>query len=408
MQPPKDDNTLLGPYRVLDFADQRGALCGNMLAAMGADVICIEPPEGSPIRTLAPFYHDEPGRENSLVWWALSANKRSAVVDFRSEVGRDAICRLLETTDFLVESFTPGYLESIGLSYAQLKDRFPRLIYVSITPYGQTGPHSRWAASDLNLQAMGGHTYLTGDSDRPPVRVGVPASYWHGGSEATAAAMIALHHRHRSGHGQHVDVSIQQCVLWTLLNTTMTWQLVGRQEMRGGAVRKERGNVVFTRNTWQCKDGLVQFVPVGGGGGTGRQQAFVRFVAWMKDEGFDDESLTAKDWNDKDMYNFTQAEYDVLSERIAAFLKSRPVAEVYERSIHERLLIAPITTLVDVMESSQLAAREFFVEVDHAELEKAFSYPGPFAKFSETPLERTQRAPFLGQHTSAILGSERE
>ena len=397
------DVTLLEPYRVLDLADQRGALCGNILAAMGADVIAVEPPQGSPIRSLPPFYHDVPDAEGSLVWWALSANKRSVTLDLEHHDGRERFHRLLESTDFLIESFAPGYLAKLGLSYEQLKERYPRLIFVSITAFGQSGPHSTWAASDLNIQAMGGHMYLTGDSDRPPVRVGVPASYWHGGSEGAAAAMIALHQRNRSGRGQHVDVSMQQCIIWTLLNTTMTWQLVGRQEHRGGAVRKERGNQVFTRNTWPCKDGLVQYVPVGGGGGSSRRGAYARFVAWMQQEGFDSELLTIKDWNGADMYRFTQAEYDALAERILAFLKTRTVAEVYERSVRERLLIAPIATVSDALASPQMIAREFFVEVEHPELGETFSYAGAFAKISGAPLRRPHRAPRLGEHNAAVF-----
>lgn len=399
---------LLAPYRVLDLADCSGALCGAIFAAMGADVICVEPPGGSPIRTLPPFLEDEPGPERSLVWWALAANKRSVTLDIEDERQRAALHRLLEDTDFLIESFAPGYLAGLGLSYDDLRERYPRLIFVSITPYGQSGPHAGWVAADINLQAMGGHMYLTGDVDRPPLRVGVPAAYWHGGSEGAAAAMIALHARKRTGRGQHVDVSIQQCVIWTLLNTTMTWQLVHRQEMRGGGVRKERGNTVFTRNLWPCKDGLVQYVPIGGGGGAARSKAYLRFVDWMREDGFFDDVLVKKDWNDVDMFAFEQAEYDAVADCILRFLATKAVSEVYDRSVRDRLLIAPVADVAEVLGSVQLAARGFFVEVDHPLVDRPVTYPGPFATFSQTPLRTPGPAPLLGEHNDEIFAGKRD
>ena len=400
------DRTLLGPYRVLDIADERGALCGSMLAAMGADVIKIEPPQGSSMRHLAPFYKDQPGVENSLVWWALNRNKRSITLDIAAPEGADLFRRLVQKADFLVESFKPGHLDGLGLGYKALRQINPRLIFVSITPYGQTGPHSGCEASDINIQGMGGHMYLTGDAERSPVRVGLPASYWHGGSEAAAAAMIAHQYRRRTGRGQHVDVSMQQCVIWTLLNTTMTWQLVRRQEMRGGAVRKERGNTVYTRLVWQCKDGLIYFVPIGGGGGKSRAKSYLRFVQWMKNNGYDDPVLTAKDWNHLDMFNFTQDEYDAVAASIARFLATKTVAEIYADAVRERLLLAPIATVKDLLASPQLKDRRFFIDVEHPELSERFSYPAAFAKFSRTPLVAPRRAPYLGEHNNEILGGE--
>jgi len=398
------DKALLSPYRVIDLCDARGALCGGILASMGADVIRVEPPGGCPSRQLAPFYGDVPDPEGSLVWWALGKNKRSLTLDLEATEGRAVFHKLLQTADFITESFEPGYLDGLGLGYTQLRQAKPSIVYVSITPYGQTGPHSRWAASDINIQAMGGHMYLTGDIERAPVRVGLPATYWHGGSEGAAGAMAAHHHRRRTGQGQHVDVSMQQCVIWTLLNTTMTWQMVRRQEMRGGTVRKERGNTVYTRIVWPCRDGLVQFIPIGGGGGESRSKAYLRFVDWAKSEGFETGLMTAKDWNNVDMYNFSQAEFDAAAEQIGAFLKTKTIDELYAKAVEHRILLAPIGSIEDLLQSPQLKARQFFVEVEHPELGRSFAYPGAFAIFSETPLEPPRRAPRLGEHTGQILG----
>jgi benzylsuccinate CoA-transferase BbsE subunit len=249
---PKPAGTLLAPYRVLDLSDERGALCGRILASMGADVIKVEPPGGAPLRGRGPFYRDEPGLENSLAWWALEANKRSLTLDIEHQRGRELLFRLAETADFFIESFAPGYLAASGLGYPELHARCPALVYVSITPFGQTGPRANWAASDITIQATSGHMYLNGEPDRSPVRLGVSAAYWHGGAEGAQAAMIAHHARRRTGRGQHVDVSMQQAHIWTLLNTTMTWQLAKRQEIRGGSRRKERGHDYYSRHIWEC------------------------------------------------------------------------------------------------------------------------------------------------------------
>ena len=404
-QLPGRDSTLLGPYRVLDLAGEQGALCGRLFAAMGADVIRIEPPQGCALRRQPPFHRGIEDGENSLAWWALSTNKRGITLNIESAEGQSLLLSLARQADFLVESFAPGYLAGLDLGYEQLHEANPALVFVSITPYGQTGPHSHWAATDLNIQAMGTHMALSGDADRSPVRVGLPAAYWHGGSEALEAALIAHHYRRHTGRGQHVDVSMQQCIIWCLLNTTMTWQLTGKQEMRGGGVRKERGNPVYTRSVWPCKDGVVHFIPIGGGGGKTRSDSYARFIDWMEAEGWFEDFLTAKDWNHRDMYDYTQEEYDRVAGQIGKFLMTHTLDELYAKSVRERLLLAPISTVKDLLESPQLRERGFFVDVPHPRLGASFRYAGAFAKFSRTPLHAPRPAPLLGEHNAEVYGA---
>ncbi len=394
---------LLSPYRVLDLADYKGALCGSILASMGADVIKVEPLAGCSTRQQTPFIDDKPGAENSLVHWELNQGKRSVTLALDTDQGAKIFKQLLLSADFLIESFKPGTLQELGFGYEEVRRIAPSLIYVSISPYGHGGPRSQWEASDINIQAMGGHMYLSGDIDCPPVRVGVDASYLHGASEAASAAMVALHHRRRTGHGQHVDISMQQCIIWTLLNTTMTWQMVKRQEMRGGAVRKERGNTVYTRMIWPCKDGEVLFIPIGGGGGEARSKSYTRFVDWMKQEGFYDEALTARDWNNKEMYSFTQSEYDKAADVICAFLKTKTVSVLYERAVAERFLLAPINSVETLLRDPQLIDREFFRKTQIPGAGREFRRAGAFARFSQTPLISDAPAPRLGAHTEQIL-----
>ena len=147
---------LLDPYRVLDLCDERGLLAGKILADMGADVVQVEPPGGSPARNVGPFHGDDPNPEKSLFWWAYAANKRSITLDLENRDGQDLLRKLVAKSDFLIESFAPGYLENLGLDYGQLSAINPRLVMVSITPFGQDGPYSNYQASDIVGMALGG------------------------------------------------------------------------------------------------------------------------------------------------------------------------------------------------------------------------------------------------------------
>src|SRR5271170_2509789 len=155
--------TMLSPYRVLDLTTERGLLCGQMLGDLGADVIKVEPPGGSAARMIPPFLGDQPHPDRSLYWWAYNRNKRSVTVDLARPQGREIVFDLVRGADFLVESFNPGYLESLGLGYDALAALNPALIYVSITPFGQDGPKANYADADLIVMAAGGPLILTGD-----------------------------------------------------------------------------------------------------------------------------------------------------------------------------------------------------------------------------------------------------
>jgi len=148
--------SILTPYRVLDLTTERGLLCGQMLADMGADVIKVEPVGGSPARQIGPFYKDQPHPDRSLYWWAYNRNKRSITLDIERDEGRALLRRLVERADFLIESHDPGYLRERKLGFSDLEKINPALIYVSITPFGQDGPKANYADSDLIIMAAGG------------------------------------------------------------------------------------------------------------------------------------------------------------------------------------------------------------------------------------------------------------
>ena len=218
---------MLSPYRVLDLTDERGLLCGKILGDLGANVVQVEPPGGSPARQVGPFYGDDPAPDKSLYWWAYCANKRGITLNLEHPDGRSLLERIVASADFVIESFDPGYLDGMGLGYSRLSEINPSAVMVSITAFGQDGPYAGYQASDITGMALGGFMHLTGDPDRAPLRPSFPHFYLHGSAAGAAGAMLAHTHRALTGEGQHVDVSCQQAVARTLAHAPQIWDIEG-------------------------------------------------------------------------------------------------------------------------------------------------------------------------------------
>jgi len=301
MDSQQSDTYFLAGYRVLDLTDEKGLLCGRVLGDWGADVIKVERPGGDPARNIGPFYKDIIDPEKSLFWFATNANKRSITLDFDTIDGRKIFKQLVKTSDFVIESFDPGCMDGLGFSYADIESINPGIIMASITPFGQNGPYSHFKGSDMVLWAMGGMMYLCGDSDCPPLQVGVPQAYFHGGIHGATGSMMALYHREMTGEGQHVDVSIQEAVNFTNMVADETYDILGVNLSRSGnlfmQIRPEPMGVLVERMVWQCRDGYVSTVLRGGG--LGPKATARALVTWMREEGMAGE-LDDYDW---DTYN---------------------------------------------------------------------------------------------------------
>ena len=222
---PREETGFLSPFRALDLTGECGFSCGKILGDLGADVIKVEPPGGDPGRSRGPFYHDEPQAEKSLYWFAYNNNKRGITLNIETGTGRELFIRLVEGAHFVLESYRPGHMETLGLGYHSLREANPALVMVSITPYGQTGPYRDYLASDLELMAMGGAMSVTGDPDRAPVRVSFPQAAMWAGMHAAMGALIAHYHRTVTGEGQYVDVSAQASVVWALAHAPSFWSV---------------------------------------------------------------------------------------------------------------------------------------------------------------------------------------
>ena len=395
---------MLDPYRVLDLTTERGLLCGQILADLGADVIKIEPPGGSSARKLGPFYQDQEDAENSLYWWAYNRNKRGVTLDITRSEGQSLLRRLAQDAKFLIESDNPGTLAQHGLSYDELAADNPGLIYVSITPFGQAGPKASYADSDLIILASSGPLVITGDEDRPPVRLSVPQGYLHASAAAAPAALIALYESHQSNRGQHIDISAQQAAAHATQSTILSAPLndAETRRMAGGA----KMGPLEIRLLWPAKDGHVSIAYLFG-------SAFAHFTKrlmdWIYEEGFCDKEVQQMDWVDMGGGLFggdpkTIEDYERLKLIVEDFTKTKTKAELFQNALDRGLLVAPVTTIDEVVESKQLESRQYWTTVDHEEIGKAFAYPGPFAKFSEQPISYKRRPPKIGEHNTEVYG----
>ena len=403
MDPNRLPEAVLGPYRVLDLTGEQGLIAGKLMGDLGADVIKVEPPGGDASRSIGPFFHDEPHPEKSLYWMAFNLNKRGITLDLESADGRGLFLRLVETADFVVESFNPGYMDEIGLGYEVLSKANPRIIVAAITPFGQEGPYRDFKTTDLINMSMGAYTFTTGDADRPPVRISFPLSYCHAGAEAAAAAVMAHYHRERTGEGQFIDVSIQECVIWTLMNTTTTWDLIQTNVSRGGPVMVNPQTGLRMQTVWPCKDGYVTFIVAGG---QTRAASMRAFVVWMDENGMASPGLKETPWEELDMRSITQEQYDAISAEIGPFLLSVTAGELYQKAVDQRFLLAPVTTAELALQSPQLQAREAFTEIEHPELGGTITYPGAFVKMSAWSPRIFRRAPHIGEHNDEVYHGE--
>ena len=392
---------MLSPYRVLDLADDGALLCGQILGDLGADVIVVEPPEGRRARSVGPFAHGEIDRDRSLNWWALNRNKRGITLDLQSDAGCSRFRELARGSDVLIESYAPGYLDDIGLGYRELSAINPRLVMVSITPFGQHGPKARWAASDLTVWSASGTHNICGDADRAPVSLAVPQAFLHAGAEAAVGALIALAARERDGAGQHIDVSAQTAAMMSTQATILAhgWNDAPSTRLAGGV---NFGGLPI-KFVHPAKDGYVSVTFLFG---SAIGPFTRRLMEVMCDEGVVDEATRDKDW-----INYTAllmagteppTELIRCNAAVGEFTSRHTKDELFRMSLERGLLIVPVATTEEVVRSEQLAGRNFWATVEHPELSASYTYPGAFAKISDTPITTRRRPPLLGEHDAEI------
>jgi len=390
---------VLNGCRALDLTDENGFLCGKILADLGVDVIKVEKPGGDPSRRMGPFWADSPHPEKSLYWFAYNSNKRGITLNIEADKGQEILKKLVKTADFIIESFPPGFMDSLGMGYSALSSIKEGVILTSITPFGQAGPYKDYQTSDIVIMGMSGILYQTGDPDRPPLQMSLPQACLHAGADAAVGTMIAYYHREMTGEGQQVDISRQQSTAWFLANAIPLWELSGVVLKRAGAFRWTVNST--QRQVWQCKDGFVFFFMVGGRAGA---KTFHELVNWMDSEGMANQYLRSIDWENLDMFKVSQDVVDQISQPIEKFFLSHTKREIAQGAIERNISICPLSSMTDLLHDTQLESRNFWVEIEHPELNTKITYPREFVKSSEKVCDTRFRAPLIGEHNQEVYG----
>ncbi len=390
----------LDGYRILDLTTEPGFLAGKLLAELGADVIKIEPPGGDPARRRGPFVGGVPDPERSVLWLALNTSKRGITLNLNDARGRELFLGLCQRADAVIESagpVDPGSLAARGLSYERLRETNPKLVVCSLSPFGQTGPYASYRVSDITAVAMGGNAYPTGNPDRAPVRCSLPVAYYHGGAELAVATVFALWGREMTGGGQFVDVSLQEAMVTPNMTSPAQFPLT---RFKGGRIGGGfRGGKAAFRELWPCADGYVSFAMRGG---PARIPGIVAMFKYMDECGMAPESLRNRDWSTYNHNLVTQAEVDEVEAALAAFFASKTMSELFAAACERNLMLAPASTAREIRASRQLAARQFFVEIDDPGRGIKLTYPGAFAKIEGSAIGVRAPAPRLGEHNAAV------
>ena len=355
-----------------------GPYCAMVLCDMGARVIKIEPPGGDSTRAMA----GSAGRE-SAAFNAVNRGKLGVVLDLQKPEGRDALRRLARTADVFIENYRPGVMARLGLDYPALAAGNPRLIYASISGYGQTGPSASKGGFDLVAQGASGIMSVTGEPGRPPVKAGVPLTDLGAGLFALSAILAALYWRSTSGRGQYIDTSLLEAGI-----ALSVWEAT---EYFSGAVPAALGSAHRMSAPYQafrCADGFITV-------GAANDRIFARFSAllghdeWLEDTRFSTDAARVRN----------RVELAELIERITV---TRTCADWLERLETAGIPCGPIHDYAQVFADAQVLAREMAVNVEHPSL-GALRTLGTPIKMSETPLDVRRRAPLLGEHTVEVL-----
>ncbi len=384
-EPSADGEAALAGYRVLDLADDKGLYCGKLLADLGADVIKVEPPGGDRTRLVPPFYHDEMHPEKSLSFLYLNANKRSLTLDLAGSEGKAAFQRLVATADVVLETFTPGYLDGLGLGYKGLRDINPRLIMTSITGFGQTGPYRHFQSCDIVAQAMGGLMYVTGYAEDPPNLIGARQAYYLASIHAALGTLVALYYRERTGVAQQVDVSLQESCAAAFQPGIIYWDL--RRELR------QRGDDVHRagQGIHRCRDGYVAF--------HAGPRNWPELLKLLDEEGLDHD-LHDEQWESQEARSAGRQHIDAIC---AEYCRRLTVEEVCERSQRNRLFSFPVFDAQQLSDDSQLRSRDFFVKIERSDLPEPITCAGAPYRLSATPWRIRRQPPLIGEHDEEIM-----
>jgi glutaryl-CoA transferase len=373
---PLDDLFVLDLSRILS-----GPFCTMMLGDMGATVVKVEPPpRGDDTRLWGPPFVNG----ISTYFLSINRNKRSIGLNLKSPEGQEVLWKLVDRADVLVENFRPGVLEKLGFGYDEVSKRNLRIIYASISGYGQTGPYRNRPGYDVVAQGESGVVDLTGEPDRQPVKVGASIADIVAGLYAYQGILLALLARHRTGKGQRIDIALLDGMISTLTYQAMSYLATGRSPKRMGT----RHPSIVPYETFETRDGFVNV----GAANDKQWQNFCRALGFP-DLAFDERfnSMAGRIKN-----------YDELRAILGAEMKKITRAEAFKLLAKYELPVGPINTVAEVLEDPHVRARDMVKELTHPEY-GPLRYVGIPVKLSDTPGELQGPPPRFGEHNRDVL-----
>lgn len=379
----------LSGVKVLEVCQMvAGPFCARLMADMGAEVIKIEPPKlGDAARRREPFLGGQPHPERSGLFLCVNTGKLGITLDLETQTGKNIFESLVKSADILIEDKSPDEAVALGLGFEELSAINPKLIVTSITPFGKTGPYRNYKAYPLNTFHAGSEGYLTPGiarpefATRPPLKAGTYVGEYESAVSSSIATMAALFWQRASGQGQHIDISKQEALVYLNQTDIFPYPLWGLVASRSTRVMSFGGII-------ECKDGHIQL----GLYEEHQWHALVRLMGnpdWAAQEKFQDYKSRARHGTE-------------LNGLISQWAKNHNKQELYHSGQAVGVPLAPYNTTKEVVESRQLAARDFFVEITHP-VAGTFKYPTVPFRFSKSPHTSGIPAPCLGQHNREIL-----
>jgi CoA:oxalate CoA-transferase len=372
----------LSGVRVLDFSRMyAGPFCSMILRELGAEVIKIEFREsGDACRTIPPITECDEGYAFSI----LNRGKKSVTLELKSEEGRNISLELAAKSDILLENFSPGVMDRLGLGWDVVKKVNPGLIYASLSGFGQTGPNASRPAFDTIAQAMGGLMSVTGFPDNPPTKSGPPIADLGGGAYTVIGILAALQHRNATGRGQHVDISLQDCVwLMSAVESLGHYFMTGKSPGRMGNMHPG----IVPWNAYKVKDGYAVLCIVT----IGHWQKMAE-VMGRPDLISDPDTLSLAS------RALRRAELDSI---LTDWVKDKTMVELQALMDEAGLPCAPVMDTEQLVKDKHIQSREMVVQVEQM-LSGPLPMPGSIFKMSETPGDPLNPAPFLGEHNSEV------
>ena len=389
-------STIYEGKRVLEISDEKGMYCGKLLTMVGMEVIKIEPKEGDPSRMWGPFAGHIEDKERGLFWIYYNTGKKSVTLDIYSEQGRETVKKLASEADVLIETLKPGKMAELGLGYEDIKSVNPKIVYCSITAFGQDGPYAQWnASSDIIPFALAGNMNECG---RPgfgyaPLNMGRNFTYNAAGLYSAVAILAFIRQAVVTGEGAYLDTAaMETAALWR------NEDMANGQRFPYKPDRKKVGSAppFPPGGMYTCKDGSVFIV------GMSQWEAL---SAWMKEADmdigeFDDPKYKVKSNSNPDVCSHG----DELNALVAELCTKYTKEELYQEGLKRHIPIVPMNSPEDVYKDEHFNERGFFVKVKHPVAGET-NYPGAPAKLTVTPLTVDQAAPLLGSANEEILGN---